>query len=709
MGQLNDWYKRCFRRVLVDMHIPDWNAEFLSRLDPAEYARTILSGGITSTMLYCNSHVGLAMYPSKAGPVHAGLSGRDFVGDVVRACHARGVAVVAYYSVVYNNALFLREPSWRIRPAEGDDVYERSRYGHCCPNSPYRDFAVAQTEEFCRLYPFDGVFFDMLFWPHVCLCDWCRERFRQEAGLEIPAVVDWHDPAWMAFQRARERWMGEFAGLLTAAVRRARPSMTVTHQMSPVLHPWTLGMPYSLAEHCDYCSGDFYGPAIQQSLVCKIYEAISTAKPFEFHTSQCVHLWDHVTMKSTTRLETQASLAPAHGSAFMFIDAIDPVGTLNQGVYRRIGEIFSRLAPYEPHLGGDLRADVAIYVSSESRFDFRENGVPLAGKDRKADNMALASSMPHMNAVQGAAKALQEAHIPYAVVTRANLNRLADYRVIMLPDVLVMDDAEIAAMRQFVARGGGLYASGRSSLTDIDGRPRADFGLTDVLGVSWRGDGERGLSFVTPTDPALLAAAEPQDHLMHQRGQVRVAAAGAEVLATVTLPWYPQAGGTVLRPSFASIHSTPPGPTGSDPAVTLACHGKGQAVYAAGALEAEDQPVSRWLVAALIRRLLGGPPTVEADAPSFVEVTVFEKDAGRRWNISLVALRDQDDCVPCQATVRVQVPPGRQPVVVRALPSGAAHPFTMTAGTLTFVVSSLEILKMFQIEWAQAVRSCTER
>ena len=29
MGQLNDWYKRCFRRVLVDMHIPDWNPELL--------------------------------------------------------------------------------------------------------------------------------------------------------------------------------------------------------------------------------------------------------------------------------------------------------------------------------------------------------------------------------------------------------------------------------------------------------------------------------------------------------------------------------------------------------------------------------------------------------------------------------------------------------------------------------------------------------
>jgi hypothetical protein len=304
-----------------------------------------------------------------------------------------------------------------------------------------------------------------------------------------------------------------------------------------------------------------------------------------------------------------------------------------------------------------------------------------------------------MNAVQGAARAMQEAHIPYAVVTRANLARLADYRVLILPDVLVMDDAEIAAVRQFVAAGGALYASGRTSLTDVDGRSRSDFGLTDVLGVSYRGEGEKGLSFVTPTDPALAAAAEPQDHLIHQGGQLRVSAGGAEVLATVTLPWYPQAGGTVFRPSFASIHSTPPGPAGTDPAVTLARHGQGLAVYAAGALEAEDSPVNRTVLAALVRRLLGGPPAVQADAPRFVEITVFQKDAGRAWNVSLVALRDQDDCVPCDATVHVQIPPARRPAAVRALPGGQPHPFTVSAGVLTFAVSGLEFLKMVQIEW----------
>jgi hypothetical protein len=695
---LNDWYKRCFRRVLVDMHIPDWNPAFLAKLDADEYADTILSGNITETMLYTNSHVGYALYPSKVGPVHAALQGKDFVGRVVERCHERDVAVVAYHSAVYNNAIFLQEPDWRIQPIDGEGVYEHNRYGVCCPNSPYRDFAVAQTEELCGLYPFDGIFFDMLFWPHVCYCDYCRKRFRAEAGAALPEVVDWNDPTWMAFQRARERWMAELAGLLTAAVRRTRPSMTVTHQMSPVLHGWGLAMPYYLTEHCDYCSGDFYGPAIQQSLVCKIFEAISTRKPFEFHTSRCVHLWDHVTMKTPVRMATQAALAPAHASAFMFIDAIDPEGTLNRGVYERIGAIFADMAPYEPYLGGDMCADVAIYVSPESRFDFAENGVPMSGQKQQASNMGLSGGMPHMNAVMGAAKALQEAHIPFAVVTPATLDRLGRYRVVIVPNVLIMSDAEIAALREYVANGGAIYASGYTSLVAEDGSPRADFGLADVFGVSYVDRGATGLSFLTVQDEGLAAVIAPQAQVIHTGGQFRVRATSAQVAATVTLPYYPADAGTVLRESFASIHSNPPGPTGTDPALCFASFGKGRACYAAGAIEAESALTNRVMIEHIVRRLLGGPAPVEADAPRFVELTVFDKPDARCMNISLVALREDDDCVPCEATVRVRL--GEMKCVgLRALPGGEERPYTETEGVLSFEVKGIGTLAMFEVKY----------
>ena len=700
---LNDWYQKCFRRILVDIHIPDWNKTFLSKLDAEEFADTVLSGNPTSVMVYCNSHVGFAYYPSKVGPVFPGVAEHDFTGRVLERCHRKNVAVVAYYSAIFNNAVFLAHPEWRIKPMGGDDVYEKKRYGVCCPNSPYRDFAVSQIEEICRKYPFDGIFVDMLFWPHVCCCKYCEKRFEQKYGGEIPGTIDWNDRRWVGFQRMREEWMHEFTGLLTAAVRRSRPAMTVTHQMSPVLAPWSLGMPFSLIEHCDYASGDFYGPPIQQSVVCKIYESISTKKPFEFHTSRCVDLRDHVTMKSRFLMETQASLAPAHASAFMFIDAIDPVGTLNKGVYRQIAGIFSTLAPYEKFLGGDLAADVAIYVSSESRFNFREKGINLKRPDQEIashDNMA-SFTLPHMDAVMGMAQSLQQAHIPFAIATRKNLDQLGSYKVLILPNVLVMSDQEIEAIRRFVAAGGSVYASGYSSLVDENGQYRTDFGLADILGVSYQGDMIPGISFFVPKTDDLLAVIDPQQQFIHSSGQMSIRATSAHTLANLALPYYPENEGTVLKPSFASIHSNPPAPATDQPALTFRTYGNSRICYAAGPLESEASPVNKRVSAYLIRKLLNGPASVEAEAPDFVEITVFHKKEEKKFNVSLIAFRDEQNRVPCDVKVTVRLGKGRRLVALRKLPGLEQHPFCeIEPDVVEWKAEQIEILTIFEVEYA---------
>ncbi len=54
-----EWYQRQWRRNLVDMHIEDWDEEFLSKFDPDEYVRLLKLGNIGAPMLYFQSHVGL--------------------------------------------------------------------------------------------------------------------------------------------------------------------------------------------------------------------------------------------------------------------------------------------------------------------------------------------------------------------------------------------------------------------------------------------------------------------------------------------------------------------------------------------------------------------------------------------------------------------------------------------------------------------------
>jgi hypothetical protein len=696
----NHWYRNKFNRILVDMHIPDWDDRFLSKLTPKKFVDTIARGGGDVIMVYALSHVGLALYPSRYGKINRVIGSDNYTGEVLRLARKKGLGAVVYYSVNYNNAAFVEHPDWRQLPPQGADVYQRNRYGTCCPNSPYKQYALAQVEELCAREQFDGVFFDMLFWAWPCHCPHCQRRYAEETGFEkIPLTVNWNNPAWMAYQRGRERWMNELAGDLYATVKRIRPTMSVSHQSSPVLHDWRVAMPFDIFDNMDYPSGDFYGPPVQQSVACKIFDALTVRKPYEIVTSRSLDLRDHVTCKQPWELAAQAFLTRAHAAGFMFIDAIDPDGTLHPWVYDNFRAIIAQMKPYDKFLGGSLSADVAVYVSSESRFDFRENGRDIASAAERADNMVTAYAGQHFAAVMGAAQALQEAHIPYAVATKKNLPDLGKYRVLVLPNVLLMDDDEIAAVRKFVADGGALYASGYTSLVAADGGMRKNFALADVLGVSGSGHLDHALAFFAPLTVSLKKAIAPQEQIIHKTGWLRVTVSGAKPVMQLYPAWCPENGGSVFTNSFTSIHSTPPALEPAGVALTVNRHGKGRVYYAAGAIEAERQWINKGVFTGLVRDLLGSPARVEADAPAFVEVTVFDRAAEGKLNVSLVTLRQGEEPLPVNGSVSVRPGKDKKITAVRRLPDRKRVTVSTIPGGVKFNFKDFTVFAMFEVEY----------
>lgn len=104
---------------------------------------------------------------------------------------------------------------------------------------------------------------------------------------------------------------------------------------------------------------------------------------------------------------------------------------------------------------------------------------------------------PHLDAVLGLARILREGHIPFGVVTNANLSQLGSYRAVMVPNVFEMTTDQAAQFRRFVQDGGVLYASGPSSLDRFDPNgPR--FLLQDVLGVQYSGKLGTKVTYLTP-------------------------------------------------------------------------------------------------------------------------------------------------------------------------------------------------------------------
>ena len=53
------WTEGNYRRNLMDMHIDDWNEEFLSRINPKEYVEALADAGVQCAMVKAKPHTGL--------------------------------------------------------------------------------------------------------------------------------------------------------------------------------------------------------------------------------------------------------------------------------------------------------------------------------------------------------------------------------------------------------------------------------------------------------------------------------------------------------------------------------------------------------------------------------------------------------------------------------------------------------------------------
>ncbi|MBM3475035.1 MAG: hypothetical protein FJX75_17370 [Armatimonadetes bacterium] len=681
------WYERVYRRGVIDMHITDHDPRFLSQVGPEEYAARLAEARVGSAVVYAHSHVGLCYFPTKTGKLHGGLQGRDLFGELVDRCHERGIAVVAYLSAIFDTHAYQANADWRIIDVNGNEASANSRYGICCPNAPYREYIATLAREVCAGYRVEGVRFDMTFWPRVCYCRHCRERFACETGADLPTVIDWQDPAWVAFQRKREEWLVDFARLLTSTVKSVNTALSVEHQASTYAAGWTLGVTHRLAEQCDFLQGDFYGDALQGSFVRKLFHNLSPNRPPGFETCISVDLANYLVLKPKELLRAKAAAAMGDACAFIFIDSIDPAGTLNPAVYERMGEVFAEVEPFEQHLGGELCQDVGVYLSTESKCDFADNG-------KHVDGPGLSGSLPHVEAALGACKALIEAHIPFGVITRTNLGDLTRHRLVILPNVLMMDEQEAEAFREYVRQGGGLYASAGTSLVTTDGRRQADFLLADVFGTSLAGETRERFTYIEPVPghEDLLEGYTVSHPLGIPGPQLIVQMRkGAEVLGRLALPYTDPAD----PHRFASIHNNPPGVRTEHPAIVLNGFGEGRSIYVTTDLERLDAHRPAFL--ALLRSLCDRF-TFEADAPKCVEFTLLHQPDRQRYLLSLVNFQRDLPNLPVH-DIRVRVRLGKAIRRVVELPDERPCNWCHSADSVEVTVEPLETLRMYALEY----------
>ena len=666
-----DWYKNSYRRCLVDMHIEDWNDEFLSKLSAEEYCENLKRGHIQSAMIYFQSHNGHCYFPTKVGHTHKKFLGEDNqIKRLVELCHENDIDVIGYYSLIFNTYEEEHHKDWRLRGVDGKSSRERgSRYGHCCPNNPnYREFVKMQIKEMLDYFDVDGMFYDMTYWPQFCDCQYCRERYKKETGhCGMPFDQDLKNPEFHYHRKKRAEWIGDFARFVTEYTKKLRPGITVEHNYAQSIAGEICYCSTELVnDWCDYTGGDLYGDLYAHSFTAKYYRTTTQKQPYEYMTCRCDNvLGQHTITKSEAHLETEVMLNVANHAATLIIDAIDPKGTMDSRVYDRIGKIFSKEAQYEMHMTGAPVCDVGLlyftlgfYNSEGQEFDNRSASV-------------------------AAASTLIENNVQFTVLP-GNRAELDYYKCVLAPAIAAVDDDMIEKIVKYVQNGGNFYFSGVEE-------PKL---IAHLLDAQYQGMSDYSACYIAPKAKARKMFgefnAEYPMPITYRLPIVKTKHA-EDVLAYITYPY--------TKPSdrkFASIHSNPPGIVTRIPAMIRCKVGKGEVFWSAAPIEYDGRAAFKEVFNNMMESVLPkSQRSLLSTAPKRVELV--EYDLGDRIQINAVdLLAFSEHLVLPSFKVRVKL--DKEPKRIVNISSGKNVPFTYKNSMVNFSIRSLKVFTMLEIK-----------
>jgi hypothetical protein len=679
-----DWHRTATR----------WTQLTLTETDPVEFDPAFWIDVMrrTRSNAACISAGGyMAFYPTRI-PYHyrsRHLGDGDPFGELVAGARGLDMHVMARVDphAVHADAL-AAHPEWVARTPDGAPREHWAFPGTyvTCPFGPYnREFVTEVARELVREYDIDAVFANRWQGHGVSYSDNARRSFFDATGHELP--IEPYDPddlAWKAYVPWRRQQLSELVALWDTAVKDIRPHArfipnlggVAAHELDRDLierhYPFFvldrqgrtgIDPPWTAGRNAKRSRGAFRDRPVA---------LISSVGP-EHHT----HRWKD-SVAGPAEIRTWIVDGIAHGALPWFTKFNGMVP--DDRWVAPVVDAFGLHAAVEPVLSRmRVTADVAVFDAAEPGRDDHEDGFHHA---------------------------LVEARIPFEFVsaTRFTAEELAHFRVLVLANAERMSDEACAAVREFVRAGGGVVAGYRTSLHGVDGTPRADFGLADVLGVHLerdaRGPVKNNYIALTGEHP-LSAGYDGARRIIGGTHLLRVTPAADTEVPFRFVPDYPD------LPMEELYARRPP-----EDAAVVARQGEGRTVHIAfdiGSLFWDSlQPDHGRLIANAVTWALGEPPRVDVSGPGLHDIAVHDGDG--ELAVCLVNLTNPmamrgpvRELIPVgPLTVSVALPDGRTAASARLLVSGAEPDVTVANGRATVVVDSVELLEVLHLTWAGA-------
>jgi hypothetical protein len=500
--------------------------------------------------------------------------------------------------------------------ADPKDPTTAGGFGRTCQFSDYySDFIPKLIDEVMDRFKIEGVYTNG--WPgsHIaaCYCDRCKaigdpksETYRLAYENRVLELWDMYNKA--ATLRNKD---AIFSGNLGGGLRGGEIDMA---KLTP-LAVWMFAD--------NQGRGDMFGPSWDASQMTRMARALIPNRPAVNSTgawaNQAPLRWRTVAA-NTTEVRSRMWQTLAQGGCIHLHWLGFEQGFHEDRRWKQPGlEVLPFQAANDAHFHNVRSiADVAMVVSPRNNRVYK--GPP--GSDV-------------LEPFQGVYKILNEARIPFDFVLDTNLSpdTIGRYKVLILPNIAVLDDAQAAQIRAFVARGGSIMTSFETGLYDAEGNLRTDFALADIFGMHAKGarigfgsDGPRP----TPGAPSIQRIERPHPVLagFHDTNWIQgssyrlpISATDAPILTDI-----PQHAGYPVEAVFPTVDHT------GEQTLIARELGSARLVYfsediEAGYWRASTDDFGELLTGAL-NWLTRGESPLKVEGDGLLEATAFQTEVG---------------------------------------------------------------------------------
>jgi hypothetical protein len=646
-----------------------------------DYFQRTHSDGVTLSAGGC-----VAYYPTKI-PLHyrsAWLKDTDPFGDLVRGCRKLGMTILARTDPhAAHQDVFDAHPDWIAVDASGQKRrhWAMPELWVTCALGPYNfEFMTEVTREIVQMYQVDGVFSNRWAGSGMCYCEHCTRNFKQATGLDLPRTNDPQNPSRRAYIEWHQHRLFELWDVWDKAIHEANPKARFVANSGggalSDLNMKTIGEKASIL-FADRQARSGLTPSWANGKNGKEYRAAMGNKPIGGIFS--VGVEESYRWKDSVQSEPEIRLWALDGIA----NGLRPWFTKFAGVLRDkrwlpvVEQVYTWAWRNERYLRNTAPlARVGMVYSQQTAHYY--------GGER-----ARAKVEDH---TLGFYQALIEARIPFEMVHDELLDadRLAAFKVLVLPNIAATSDRQCGQIRDFVRRGGGVVATYETSLYEERGVRRANFGLSDLFGANYTGglDARMQNSYLRLEGRhPLLRGLEGVERIINGASRVHTRPAAGYTNPPLTLiPSYPD---LPMEEVFPRVDRT------DQPEV----YTRDRVVYFPWDIDRTFWEVLSVDHGKLLRNAVdwvaGEPRPVTVTGPGVLDVTVWRQKES--MTVHLVNLTNPmmmkgplREFIPLPAQeVAVRLPEGRKPRAVKLLVAGTTPRVRETAGEVRLTVPSI--------------------